>query len=168
VPAVAGTFTTTLECNDTQDAQLKSTPFVYIDGAAWPGTAIWGMRVGFVSPTGFVPLPTAIPPRVYDSRQPGLTKLAPGEERTITLPVPGAIGAAVFTLTVTNTEGPGGFVSAYQAGIPWPGNSSVNWIGANQDVANTVLCAVSADSKIILRGGNFPTNVIVDVAGWIA
>lgn len=72
IPAVAGSFTTTLACNDTQDAQFKSTPFVNIDAAAAPGTAIFGIRIGYVSPTGFVPLATSVPPRVYDSRNPGL------------------------------------------------------------------------------------------------
>jgi hypothetical protein len=168
VPAAAGVFTATAACNDTQDDKFKSTPFVNIDAAAAPTTLIFGMRVGYVSPTGFVPLPTSTPPRVYDSRLPGGSKLAPNEERTITLPVPAAIGSAVFTLTITETEGTGGFVAAFQSGISWPGNSSVNWYGPDQNVANTVVCAVSSDSKIILRGGANKTHVIVDVAGWIA
>jgi hypothetical protein len=121
-----------------------------------------------VSATGFVALPTSVNPRVYDSRQGGGTKLAPGEERTITLPVPAAIGAAVFTLTLTRTEGAGGYVAAFPAGIPWPGNSSINFFGPNHDIATSVVCAVSADSRITLRGGDNRTDVIVDVAGWIA
>ena len=165
VPAVAGNFTTTVVCNDTQDAHSKSTPFVFIDSAAAPATNIFGMRVGFVSPAGFVRLPATVAPRVYDSRRPGFEKLAASEERTIRLPVPSAIGAAVFTLTVTETEGVGGYVAAFQAGIPWPGNSSINWSGPNENIANTVVCAVSADSKIVLRGGADPTHVIIDVAG---
>ncbi len=168
IPVVAGNFTTTLACNDTQDAQFKSTPFVNIDAAAAPGTLIFGLRIGYVSPTGFVPLATSVPPRVYDTRTPGLSKLASGEERTISLPVPPGIGAAVFTLTVTETEGAGGYVAVFQSGIPWPGNSSINWSAPDQNIANTVVCAVSADSKIVLRGGANRTHVIVDVAGWIA
>jgi hypothetical protein len=168
VPAAAGNFTTTLACNDTQDAQFKSTPFVNIDTTAAPTTLIYGMRVGYASPTGFVALPTSIAPRVYDSRVPGLTKLAPGEQRVIPLPVPAAIGGAVFTLTLTETEGVGGYVAAFPAGIPRPGNSSVNWYGPDQNIANTVVCAVSADSKITLLGGANKTHVIVDVAGWVA
>lgn len=168
IPAVAGAFTTTVACDDAQTTEFKSTPFVNIDAAAAPGTVIFGMRVGYVSPTGFVPLPTSIAPRVHDSRLPGFAKLQPNEERIITLPVPAGIGAAIFTLTITETEGVGGFVSAFRAGIPWPGNSSVNWDGPGQNVANTVVCAVSADSKIVLRGGANATHVIVDVAGWIS
>ena len=174
VPAVAGNFTTTLACNDAQDAEFKSTPFVNIDSAAAPTTAIFGMRVGYLPPAvptpppAFTPLPTSIAPRVYDSRVGGLTKLGPGEQRVIPLPVPAVIGAAVFTLTLTETEGVGGYVAAFQADIPWPGNSSVNWYGPDQNIANTVVCAVSADSKIALLGGANRTHVIVDVAGWLA
>ncbi len=168
VPAVAGIFTATVACNDTQDDKFKSTPFVNIDAAAAPTAVIFGMRVGYVSPTGFVPLPASVVPRVYDSRLPGFSKLAPNEERTIALPVPAAIGAAVFTLTITETEGVGGFVAAFQGGIGWPGNSSINWYGPDQNVANTVVCAVNGDSKITLRGGANKTHVIIDVAGWIA
>ena len=168
VPASVGNFTTTLACNDAQDAQFKSTPFVNIDAAAAPNTAIFGLRVGYVAPTAFVALPTSVAPRIYDSRQPGLAKLQSGEERTITLPVPASIGAAVLTLTLTETEGAGGYVAAFQAGIAWPGNSSVNWDRPDQNVANTVVCAVSPASQIVLRGGANPTHVIVDVAGWIA
>jgi len=79
VPAVAGPFTTTVACDDTQTTDIKSTPFVNINPAAVPTTRIFGMRIGYVSPTGFVALPTTTNPRVYDSRLPGGTKLAPGE-----------------------------------------------------------------------------------------
>lgn len=168
VPVVAGAFTVTVAANDEQNTAFKSTPFVFIDAAAYPTTSIYGIRIGYVSPTGFIPLPTTTNPRIYDTRLPGFTKLAPNEERTITLPVPSAVGAAVLTLTLTNTEGTGGYVSVFRAGIAWPGNSSANWFGANQDLANTVVTAVSADSKIVLRGGANKTDVIVDVAGWIA
>jgi hypothetical protein len=168
VPAVAGEFTVTAAADDLQDARIKSTPFVLIDATAAPTTQIYGMRIGYVSPTGFVPLPTTTSPRVHDSRDAGLTKLAPNEERTLGLPVPAGIGGVVFTLTVTNTEGNGGFVSVYPAGIPWPGNSSINWSGPNQNIANTVVSAVSASSAIVLRGGANRTDVVVDVAGWIA
>jgi hypothetical protein len=168
VPVADGPFTVTLATDDVQDSSFKSTPFVNIDAAAAPTTAIFGLRIGYVSPTGFTALPTSTSPRVHDSRNPGFSKLAANEERTIGLPVPAAIQAVVFTLTVTNTEGAGGFVSVFPAGIPWPGNSSINWSGPNQNVANTVVSAVSADSKIVLRGGANSTDVIVDVAGWIA
>lgn len=168
VPAVAGPFTATLACNDVQDEQFKSVPFVHIDATAAPDTFIFGLRVGYVSATGFVPLSTAVNPRVYNTRDSGLPKLGPAEERTIALPVPAAVGAAVFTLTITETEGPGGFVSVFPAGIQWPGNSSINWSAPNQNIANTVVSAVSPNSEIVIHGGANPTHVIIDVAGWIA
>jgi hypothetical protein len=164
-PTVAGDFTLTLPVDSTQSATSKARPFVFIDGVAAPGTSIYGLRVGYVSPTGFIALPTAINPRVLDTRAGG-TKLQPNEERTITLPVPGGV-AAVLTLTATQTVG-GGFISVFQSGITWPGNSSINFVEPNQSIANTVITAVSADSKIIIRGGQSATDVIIDVAGWIA
>ncbi len=154
--------------NDTQDQQFKSTPFAYIDATAAPTAQIYGIRIGYTSPNGFVPLPSGVLPRVYDTRLPGGSKLNPNEERTITLPVPAAIGAAVLTVTLSNTESGGGYVAVFPAGITWPGNSSVNFSGPNQDVANTVVTAVSADSKITIRGGANKTDVIIDVTGWIA
>lgn len=165
VPAVAGEFTATLPVDDIHDATHKSTPFVNINAAAAPTTQIYGMRIGYVSPNGFIALPTAINPRVLDTRAGG-TKLQPNEERIITLPVPGGV-AVVITLTATRTVG-GGFISVFQAGIPWPGNSSINFVDPDQSVANTVISAVSADSKITIRGGQNATDVIIDVAGWIA
>lgn len=166
VPAVVGPFTTTIACDDLFDNRFKSTPFVLISAAAALTTQIFGMRVGYESPTGFTPLPTTTVARVYDSRLPGFSKLAPNEERTITLPVPNT-GAAVLTLTLTETEGPGGFVSAFREGITWPGTSSINWSGPGQNIATTVVCSVSATSKITVRGGANPTHFIIDVAGWI-
>ena len=114
------------------------------------------------APGGFVPFAGANP-RVYDSRS-GAPKLAPNEERTIALGVPGTARAAVFNLTVTQTE-EDGFVSAFRADIAFPGNSSVNWTTPNNDVANLVVCAVDPTGAIKLRGGNASTHVIVDLVG---
>jgi hypothetical protein len=77
--------------------------------------------------------------------------------------------AAVITVTLTRTEGSGDYVSVFPAGTAWPGTSSVNYSGPNQNVANTVVIATGSDSRISLRGGdNNATDVIIDVAGWIA
>ena len=42
----------------------------------------------------------------------------------------------VVNLTVTNTGGGGGFVAVFPANISRPGNSSINWTSANENVAN--------------------------------
>ncbi len=162
-PAGAGEFTLTLTVNETVTAERTLGIGGNISNAAGSTGRIFGVRIGYVSATGFVPLPPGITPRVLDTRQGG-SKLAPNEERTLTLPVPGGV-AAVLTLTLTQTEG-AGFVSLYTGGIAWPGTSSVNFDGS--DVANTVIVPVSSDSKVTIRGGGANTGVLLDVTGWIA
>ena len=120
-------------------------------------------------------LTTINPQRVYDSRQ-GHGKLGDGQERTVSVAtslagdevVPtGARGVAI-TLTVTLTEGAnGGFLSAFPAGIAWPGTSSINWFGPNQNLATAVIVALGGDREITLRGGVAPTDVVVDVTGYL-
>ena len=103
------------------------------------------------------------PPRVYDSRTSGI-KLAANEERIIPLGVPGTVKAAIFNLTVTETQG-GGFAACFKADITWPGNSSINWYEANANTANLVVCAVDATGRIKVRGGANSTHFIVDMVG---
>jgi len=131
-----------------------------------PGSTIFGVTIGYTPPvSSFVPFAGANP-RLYDSRPPSSDgKLEPGEDRLISL---GTVGArsALFNLTVTGTEGAGGYVGAYSAAISsWPGNSSINWFGASQNLANGVTCAVDGTGKIKLHGGENNTHVIVDIIG---
>lgn len=129
------------------------------------GNSIRGVTIGYVAPlAGFVPFsgPT---PRVLDTRTTG-TRLTFQQEIEVDLGNPGVRGA-LFNLTVTETQN-GGFVAAFAADIDYPGNSSVNYTATGQTVANGVVCAVSPDGKIKLRGGG-PTgsaHVIVDRLGW--
>jgi hypothetical protein len=102
---------------------------------------------------------------VLDTRTTG-GPLGDGEERTIALGFPGARGA-VINLTVTETQGGGGFVAVFPANIAWPGNSSINWFGANQNVANGVITALDTLGQIKIRGGVAPTQVIIDRIGWL-
>lgn len=110
----------------------------------------------------FVPFAGANP-RVYDSRSGG-GQLAANEERVIPLGVPGTIQAAMFNLTVTETQA-AGFVSCFRADIAWPGNSSVNWSQSGASVANLVVCAVDASGQIKIRGGDNSTHVVIDLIG---
>lgn len=129
-----------------------------------PGDSIYGVTVGYQPPTqGFVPFSGANP-RVYDSRPIG--KLADGEERLVPLGLAGARGAVV-NLTLTRTTGGSGYVAVFAGGIPWPGNSSQNWYAAGANVANCVVTAVDAQGRITIRGGENPTDVIVDVIGYL-
>ncbi len=161
--AAAGAFTLTFTTNTPVALNSKPTVFVNLP----TGTAVYGCRIGYTVPSPFVPFAGANP-RVYDTRAGGLTKLAANEERIISLGLPPGIGAAVLTLTLSATEGGGGYVAVFNADTAtWPGNSSVNWSAPGQDIANTVVTPVSADGKIKIRGGANKTNVIIDVTGHI-
>jgi hypothetical protein len=132
---------------------------------ATAGASVLGVTVGYTPPSlSFIPF-TGSNPRVLDTRVSG-GKLAGGEERTIGLEFPGA-GGAVLNLTVTETEGNGGYVAVFPAGIPWPGNSSINWFGADQNLANGVVTAVNADGQITIRGGTASTHVVIDRIGFL-
>lgn len=128
------------------------------------GDSIYGVTVGYRPPTqGFVPF-TGSNPRVYDSRPIG--KLADGEERLVPLGVAGA-RAAVLNLTLTRTVGTSGYVAVFKGGITWPGNSSQNWFSAGANVANTVISAVDDLGRVTIRGGENPTDVIIDLVGML-
>jgi hypothetical protein len=166
IPVNAGAFTVTMAADVTVSTTGAVRAFLNINDTVAGATRITGARIGYVPLPAFVALNPI--PRPYNTRDtPGLTKLAAGEERTIQLPVPAGISAAVVQLTVTET-GPAGFVAVFSAAAPsWPGNSSINWFAANSNVGNTVLTAVSPDGKIKIRGGSSSTHVIIDVPGVI-
>ena len=126
------------------------------------GQSVFGCTVGYLPPTqGFVPYTGT--PRVLDTRS--TTKLAPNEERVIDLGIPGA-RTAVLNLTVTRTVG-AGYVAVFRADIPWPGNSSINWSGPNENIANGVITQVDPTGKIKIRGGDGTTDVIIDRIGYM-
>jgi hypothetical protein len=167
IPVNAGPFTVTLPTDVTVSATEHVRAFVNINDTVAGATKISGARIGYV------PLPALVAldpiPRAYNTRDtPGLTKIASGEERTIQLPVPAGISAAIVQLTVTET-GPAGFIGVFPADVAtWPGNSSINWFASDSNVGNTVLAAVSPDGKIKIRaGGGSSTHVIIDVPGVI-
>ena len=55
----------------------------------------------------------------------------------------------------------------FPADIVWPNNSSINWKSANQDIANGVITALDPAGRIRIRGGNTPTDVVIDRIGWL-
>ncbi len=130
-----------------------------------PGDTVYGMTVGYTPATqSFLPF-SGGPPRVLDTRDPGPGKLTPNEERVVVLGNPGA-RSAVINLTITGTEGAGGFVAVFRADIAWPNNSSINWSSANQNVANGVIVALDGAGQIKIRGGANNTHVVIDRIGW--
>ncbi len=130
------------------------------------GDTVIGMVLGYKPPTqSFIPF-SGSTPRILDTRNAGGGgKLNPNEERVIALGSPGARGA-VLNLTVTDTE-VGGYVAVFAANIAYPGNSSINWFGTNQNIANGVTTAMDSAGQIRIRGGANRTNVVIDRIGWL-
>ncbi len=138
-----------------------------------------GIRVDYTPPGavtgssggGLVAIP---PARVYDSRHGG-GKLRDGEQRTVSLattingePVmPAGVSAAAITITVTGTEGSGGYVAVFPGGGNWSGTSSINWFGPGQNLATAAIVALGPNREVILQGGANATDVIVDVSAYI-
>lgn len=136
------------------------------------GTSVFAASIGYEPPTALPDgslsfLPLDPPTRPLDTRQPGYTlgKLAAEEVRVLDLGLPASARAAVINLTITGTESSFGYVSVYAAGIPWPGNSSINWSSPELTAANSVITAVDDQGRIAIRGGEASTHVIVDVLG---
>ncbi len=135
------------------------------------GESIFGVTIGYEAPasaTGALGLVPIDPPtRPLDTRQPGpqTGKLQAGEERIVELGLPDGAAGAVINLTITGTETDFGFVSVYRAGIPWPGNSSINWSSPELTAANGVITAVDDQGRITIRGGEAATHVVIDLVG---
>ena len=79
--------------------------------------------------------------------------------------VPAAASAVLYNLTVTNT-GAAGFLGLFPAGGTWPGNSSINWTGPGQTVANGGACALGLDRQINVRSAGGSTDFIVDITAY--
>ncbi len=127
------------------------------------GQSVFNVTIGYLPPTqSFVPLPAAVTPRIFDSR--GGPKFAINEEKTVDLGIPGA-RTAIINLTVTETVG-AGFVAVFPADVTYPGNSSINWSGPNQDIANGVIVRVDSAGKIKVRASN-STHVVIDRIGYM-
>jgi len=122
----------------------------------------------------------ASPLRAYDSRDSAGPKLAANETRTISLAdgkdgagnsviaVPPGATAAIVTMTVTETVAPGGFVKLYSAALTTPpATSSINWAGANQNLAVSTQVAVDGNGSVKITGGAASTHVVIDVIGYL-
>ncbi len=121
-----------------------------------------------------------VPLRAYDSRDNAGAKIAPLETRTISLAtgknelgasviaVPPGATAALVTLTVTETVGAGGFLKMYSAALTAaPATSSINWAGANQNLAVSTQVAVSEALSVKVTGGANATHFVIDVVGYL-
>jgi hypothetical protein len=157
--------------------------YVNVHNADFPGGALRGQLAAGPAPSGEVHMLPA-PLRAYDSRVPaGAAKIAPNETRTVSLASgkdaalvsfiavpPGATGAIV-TLTVTETGtgvgGAGGFLTLYSAALSaQPSTSTINWAGADQNLATTTQVAVDASGSVKIGAGGNSTHFVIDVLGY--
>ncbi len=161
--------------------EITTTPgnfYVDLHNSDFPNGAIRGQLSTGAKPAGEAHL-LPVPLRAYDSRDNGGAKIAALETRTISVATgkdaqgassiavpPGATGAIV-TLTVTGTVGPGGFLKLYSAAISEPATSSINWAGANQNLAVTTQVAVDASGQVKVTGGANSTHFVIDVIGYL-
>ncbi len=80
-----------------------------------------------------------------------------------------ALNASVLVanVTVTGTQGGGGYLTVYPDGSPQPSTSDINWI-KGEVVPNLVLVKLGTGNytgEIMVYASNM-TNVIIDVVGW--
>ncbi len=108
--------------------------------------------------------------RLVDTRTGGGSPVAPGG--TLRVPVLGASGvpaggaaAAVVTVTMTETTGPG-FVTAWSGEAPRPDASTLNVERAGQTIPNLAFVPIAADGSIgvYTQGGG---HVVVDLVGTV-
>jgi hypothetical protein len=120
------------------------------------------------------------PFRLYDSRPasggvlPGpKSPLTPGSRRTLDVvgqgspPVPDDAVAVIATISVANT-GSQGILRGYATGSAFPSQPLLYWSASNQRAATTTIIRLRTAGSIDLEAFTTPTDVIVDVVGWIA
>lgn len=71
--------------------------------------------------------------------------------------------SVVLNITVVNTTGDG-FLTAWPGYAAKPASSNLNWVGANQMIANAVVVPVSSNAVDFTT--NSPADVIVDLMGY--
>src|SRR5690606_14834130 len=106
--------------------------------------SIGALIIGYQAPgTAFVAF-AGSNPRVLDTRIAG-GKFAANEERIVSLGTLPHAKAAIFNVTITETEGTRGFITAYKADVALPNTSNINWSSANTTLAN--LAVVPTDTQ---------------------
>lgn len=160
-----------------------TTYYVNVHTSDFPGGAIRGQLAKGPAPAGGTHLLPA-PLRAYDSRDNSGARIGINETRTISLAtgkdgagtsfiaVPPGATAAIITLTVTDTTagvgGTGGFLKAYSAALSTaPATSSINWSGADQNIAVSTQVAIDAAGQIKITDGANATHFVVDVIGYL-
>jgi CHRD domain len=162
--------------------EIVATPanfYLSVGTVTTPGGVIRGQLSKGPVPAGEAHL-LPVPLRAYDSRDNNGAKIAALQTRTVSLisgkdgagvsaiAVPPGATAAIVTLTVTETVGPGGFLKLYSAAlIDPPATSAINWAGTNQNLATTTQVAVDATGSVKVTGGANSTHFVIDVVGYL-
>jgi hypothetical protein len=121
-----------------------------------------GWFTGPAAPTSATGLFVATTPtRLLDTRT-NSPRLWRAGTRELVSPVTGA-SALVTNVTLDQADA-GGFVTAYPAGTPRPGTSSVNAASRNSTIANLAITSVS--DRGLAWFANEGTDLIVDLTGW--
>lgn len=86
--------------------------------------------------------------------------------------IPNTAVAVTYNLTVAATYGHG-YCALYPANLGWPGNSSINWTGTDQTIANGGTVAIGyldAPGQVEIfcdsTGGAAATDFILDITGY--
>jgi hypothetical protein len=108
------------------------------------------------------------PARVYDTRQAG-GRIFADQQRNLVGAAASGEYAHMYNVTLTETQGAGGFLSVFPGDLAWPGTSSVNWFGPGQTLANSAYTWLAiADQSIRIRAGGpagSSTHVVLDLVG---
>jgi hypothetical protein len=108
------------------------------------------------------------PQRVYDSRRPGLTALAPFRVREVQIPtsvIPAGSTAAVVNLTAANGVRPG-YMTAFPCGQPAPNASNVNFFASEARAVGAIVGLGLGSTLCVIA--DTTVHVIVDVTGFYA
>ncbi|MCU0270040.1 MAG: hypothetical protein MUF83_15530 [Acidimicrobiales bacterium] len=134
----------------------------------------WRKLAGADTAGAFHVLPATV--RAYDSRPGnaplGVTKGPLGSDQTRTIDakqggaVPAGATAALVNLTIVDTSA-AGFLALHRNGIPWPGNSTINWSAPNTVLANSAVVALDDQARLAVKcSANSSTHFVIDVVGY--
>ncbi|MFN2384703.1 MAG: hypothetical protein ABR576_00155 [Thermoanaerobaculia bacterium] len=79
--------------------------------------------------------------------------------------IPAGVDAYSLNFTVTGTDGVG-FLAVYPTGSPFPGVSTLNYTGVNDQIANAAIVPAGTGGSIHVDAGVSGTHVIIDINGY--
>lgn len=132
----------------------------------WLGSSAGWRKLAGPSSAGAFHIIT--PARVYDSRS--ASKLTGGLARLVPIvggSVPAGAKAVMATLTLTNTDGPSGFLTMTAGNVGSTSASSINWFAAGQNLATTVVSELDSLGRVkMFNNSGSGTDFIIDITGY--